>query len=298
MSEPLLSIIIPSHNRQHLVLRALKSALEQTIEDLEAIVVDDGSDPPLNLPANPRLRLIRLAEARGVSAARNIGTKEARSRWVTYLDDDDRLLPHMAALSLKKISEAELPEPVAVISGLEIVNPQGQVLKTRIPPPLRLRGEYFSLEQIAAGYSYFTKQTLVVERDVILQIGGWDESLKSRVTTDLFLRLNPVCSIIGLPVVTYQLTAHEGTRISRNLTLRQESFHRLIQKHKSIFKAHPKMFAKFMYDHAMKSKKLGQKRAAFFSLCWAIRIDPIQVLKRVFWSTIKKINTSYLLSIG
>lgn len=294
MSEPLLSIIIPSHNRQHLVLRALKSALEQTVEDLEVIIVDDGSDPPLDLPANPRVRLIRLAEARGVSAARNIGTNEARGRWVTYLDDDDRLLPDMVALSLKKISETTLPEPVAVISGLEIVNPQGQVLKTRTPPPLRSRGEYFSLEQIEAGYSYFTKQTLVVERDVILQIGGWDETFKSRVTTDLFLRLNPVCSIIGLPVATYQLTAHEGTRISRNLTLRQESFYRLIHKHKSVFRAHPKMFAKFVYDHARKSQKLGQNPAAFLSLCWAIRIDPIQIVTRVFWSTIKKIKNNLL----
>ena len=283
MIKPLLSIIIPTHNRQHIVPRAVQSALEQTIEDLEVIVVDDGSEPPLNLPPNPRVRLIRLAENRGVSAARNVGTNEARGRWVTYLDDDDRLLPEMVALSLKKISETSLNEAVAVISGLEIVNPQGQVVKTRIPPPLCPRGAHFSLEQIEPGYSYFTKQTLLVERDLIRQIGGWDENFRSRVTTELFLRLNPVCSIIGLPVVTYQLNAHEGKRISRNLTLRQESFHRLIQKHGSVFRAHPKMFAYFVYDHAIKSKELGQKRAYFFNFCWAIRLDPIKILKRVFF---------------
>ena len=281
MSNPLLSIIIPTHNRPHLVSRALSSALEQTMEDLEVIIVDDGSEPALDLPPNPRVRLIRLEKSRGSAAARNIGTNEARGRWVTYLDDDDRLLREMATLSLKKISEATLPQPVAVISGLEVVNLQGQVIQKRTPPPQRLRGAHFFLEQIEPGYSYLTKQTLVVERDVILQIGGWDETFKSRVHTELFLRLNPVCSIIGLPVTTYQLTAHEGARVSESLTLRQESFRRLIDKHESLFRAHPKVFANFVYNHALKSKQLGQMRAAFFSLCWAMRIDPIQTLKRL-----------------
>lgn len=292
MSKPLLSIIIPSHNRPHLVLRAIKSALEQTIENLEIIVVDDGSEPPLDLPSNPRVRLIHIEKSSGGAAVRNIGTNEARSRWVTYLDDDDRLLPDMAALSLKKISEATLPPPVAVISGLEVVNLQGQVIKTRMPPLQRLRGSHFSLEQIESGYSYFTKQTLVVERDVILKIGGWDEAFKSRVHTELFLRLNPVCSIVGLQVATYQLTVHQGARVSQNLTLRQESFVRLIQKHEYLFRTHPKMFAKFVYNHAVKSNQLGQKRAALFYLCWAFRLDPIKISKRFFCSTIRKISIS------
>lgn len=290
MSNPLLSIIIPTHNRQNFLPHAVKSALDQTMGNLEVIVVDDGSEPPVDLPPDPRVRLLRLAKSRGVSAVRNIGTNEAKGRWVTYLDDDDRLLPNMVDISLKKISEANVPEPVAVISGLEVVDSQGQITQTRIPPPLRSRGAYFLLEEIEPGYSYLTKQTLVVERDVILQIGGWDETFKSRVTTELFLRLNPVCSIIGLPIVTYQLNAHEGIRISRNLTLRQESFHYLIKKHESLFKAHPKMFANFVYNHAKKSWQLGQKRAAFLNLCWGFQIDPIEVSKRVFWNSYRIIQ--------
>ena len=290
MSNPLLSIIIPTHNRQDLLPRAVKSALDQTMGNLEVIVVDDGSEPPVDLPPDPRVRLVRLAKSRGVSAARNIGTNEAKGRWVTYLDDDDQLLPEMVDISLKKIFEANVPRPVAVISGLEVVDSQGQITQTRIPPPLRPRGSYFLLEEIEPGYSYLSKQTLVVERDVILQIGGWDESFKSRVTTELFLRLNPVCSIIGLPIVTYQLNAHEGTRISRNLTLRQESFHYLIKKYESLFKARPKMFANFVYNHAKKSWQLGQKRAAFVNLYWGFQIDPIEVSKRVFWNSYRIIQ--------
>ncbi|MGC1393766.1 MAG: glycosyltransferase family 2 protein, partial [Coleofasciculaceae cyanobacterium] len=100
MSKPLLSIIIPTHNRPQLLVHAVNSALEQTINDLEVIVVDDASTEPVNLPDHPRLRVIRLTKSHGGAGARNVGTKEANGRWIMYLDDDDRLLPQMAALSL------------------------------------------------------------------------------------------------------------------------------------------------------------------------------------------------------
>lgn len=290
MSDPVLSIIIPTHNRPHLVGRAVKSALAQTIEkDFEVIVVDDASIQPPDLPNDNRVRLIRLSEPRGGAAARNMGTDAARSQWVTYLDDDDRLLPHMATVSFEALSQSILPPPVAVISGLEVVNPQGQVIVKRIPPPVRPKGAHFYLEEIEPDYSYHTKQTLVVERAVIQSIGGWDETFRSRVHSELFLRLNLACSIIGLPTATYQLYAHDGDRVSSNIKLRQESFHRLIRKHQSLFKAHPQMFANFVYEHALKSYEMGNTRAAFVNLCRAMQIDPPQILSRLLLKIYQKI---------
>lgn len=281
MKNPLLSIIIPTHNRPQLVLRAVKSALQQTIEDLEVIVVDDASQTPPQLPQDSRVRMIRLPQPRGGAAARNIGTQKANSRWVTYLDDDDRLLPDMASVSLKALSENTSTSPIAVISGLEVVDSRGKVIQKRKPPALRSQGAHFFLEELEAGYSYNTKQTLVVERKVIEQIGGWDETFRSRVHSELFLRLNRACSIIGLPIVTYQLTAHEGVRVSRDVKLRQESFQRLINKHKSLFKVHPKMFAKFLCDHGEKSLEFGQLQAAISSYLHAMQLDLKLTLKQL-----------------
>ncbi|WP_392407254.1 glycosyltransferase family 2 protein [Chlorogloeopsis fritschii] len=281
MSNPLLSIIIPTRDRPHLLPRAVKSALEQTVDDLEVIVVDDCSAQPVKLPQEPRLRLLRLDTSRGGAGARNVGTEAARSRWITYLDDDDRLLPHMAEVSLKALAETTLPSPVAVISGIEVVNAEGEVINKRLPPPFRARGAHFFLEEPEPGSSYNTKQTLVVEREVIRQIGGWDELFRSRVHSELFLRLNPACSIIGVPIITYQLYTYEGNRVSRNPSLRQESFHRMIAKHQELFKAHPKMFANFVYEHARMSYKLGQKEAALSSLFWAMRLNPLHTLTQV-----------------
>jgi glycosyltransferase involved in cell wall biosynthesis len=276
MSQPLLSIIIPTRDRPHLLPRAVESALAQTIDNFEVIVVDDASTTPVALPEDPRLRVIHLSSSRGGAGARNVGTEAARGRWITYLDDDDRLLPHMAAVSLEAIEKATLPPPVAVISGIEVVSDRAEVSATRLPPPIRPRGAHFSLEELELGKSYNTKQTLVVERETILNIGGWDETFRSRVHSDLFLRLNPVCSIVGLSTITYQLYSHGNERVSRNPILRQESFKRLLDKHEEIFRSHPKMFAHFVCEHALKSYQSGQKQDAFFNLCWAIQLAPIK----------------------
>lgn len=280
MTDLLLSIIIPTHNRPQLLPRAVESALEQTVEDFEVIVVDDGSTEPVNLPEHPRLRIVALSGRRGVAAARNLGTKLAQGKYVTYLDDDDQLLPHMAAVSLQALAQTTLPRPVAVLSGLEVVTTDGKILRRHLPATLP-RGSYFSLEEIPPGQSFFSKQTLVVEREVLLSIGGFDESFESRVPTEMFLRLNPVCSILGLPIVTYRLFGHSGPRISLNPTLRQASFHQLIRKHEALFKAHPNSFANFVYEHARMSYRRRQRWAAFCNLCWAVYIDPLHSLAKL-----------------
>ncbi|PSR19233.1 glycosyl transferase family 2 [filamentous cyanobacterium CCP3] len=273
--QPQLSVIIPTHNRPHLLPLAVRSALQQTYAELEVVVVDDASDPPVQLPADPRVRILRLDPGRGGAGARNAGTEAARGRWVTYLDDDDVLLPHMAAVSIAALEAApQTAFPVGVLSGLNKVNEHGEVLLTRLPPAHCPKGDHFFLEEPEPGRSPHTKQTLVVEREVVLAIGGWDETFRSRVHSEFFLRLNPACTLIGLPTVTYHLLTHTGTRVSGNPKLRQESFNQLIEKHRAAFEAHPKMFAEFVYKHAQTSYAMGQTSAALTHLLWALRLHP------------------------
>jgi len=279
MSCPQLSIIIPTHNRPHLLPKAVASALAQTYRSVEVVVIDDASKPAVQLPEHPQLKVVRLEQGRGGAGARNVGTQLARGRWVTYLDDDDSLLPHMAEACLSALQAASnVDSPVAAISGIRKVNEHGEVLSTRIPPARCPRGGYFFLEPSTPGSSYHTKQTLVVERDTILQIGGWDESFRSRVHSELFLRLNPACTLIGLPVVTYHLLSHTDARVSGNPDLRQESFYRLVEKHRDVFEARPEMFSHFVYKHAVTTYEMGQKRLACRHLARAIALSPGHML--------------------
>lgn len=281
MNQILLSIIIPTYNRPSLLSHAVKSALSQTIENFEVIVVDDCSPQPVRLPEDPRLQIIRLSQNRGGAAARNIGTEAAKGRWITFLDDDDRLLPHMACRSLQALEQnSTLPRPIAVISGIEVIGKGDRPIQTRIPPTLP-KGSYFGLESIPASQSFFTKQTLVVEKEVLRSIGGFDESFSSRIHTELFLRLNLVCSILGIPEVTYRLYEHDRFRVSTDPTRRQINFDRLVEKHREIFQAHPKMFADSLFNQAMMSYRLGQIQAAAKNLAWAMKVHPIHAVARL-----------------
>lgn len=281
MPTPQLSIIIPTHNRPQLLLRAVRSAIAQTLDDIEIIVVDDGSTPPVELPNYPQVKIVRLAPNRGGSAARNVGARAATARWITYLDDDDELLPQMAAVSLAALASADLPGPVGVLSGLAEVNPQGQIVKTHLPPTLA-KGKHFCLEPISPQQSFASKQTLVVERSVLLSIGGFDESFASRVHTELFLRLNPVCSLLGLSTVTYRLSVHDGPRVSGSLARRQQSFAQLQQKHRAVFAAAPpRSVSDFIFNHAYMLNRNGYRRAAVRALAEAAQVAPIHVVARL-----------------
>ncbi|MGB3532881.1 MAG: glycosyltransferase family 2 protein [Microcoleaceae cyanobacterium] len=288
MHLPRLSIIIPTYNRQDLLAKAVESALAQTIEDFEVIVVDDASPQPVNLPKHPRLQVIRLSENKGPSTARNMGAKAAKGRWVTFLDDDDRLLPHTAQVVLDALENTTLPQPVALLSALEVMNDKGEVKKVRIPPTLP-KGCHFGLEEIEPNQSFFCKQTLVVEKEVLLSLGGFDESFTSRILAEFFLRLSQVCTIQGIPTVTYQFMQHQNRRVSKNISRRQANVNRLLKKHQSLFKAHPKMFASFIYDHAIKLCNSGQIFEGIKNLFKAIQIHPTYTTVRIVLSVKKNL---------
>jgi glycosyltransferase involved in cell wall biosynthesis len=92
---PLVSVVIPTRNRPELVGRAVNSVLQQTLTDLEVIVVVDGPDPAIVSAlkviqdTDSRLRVLLLPQNLGGSDARNAGIDAARGRWIALLDDDD-----------------------------------------------------------------------------------------------------------------------------------------------------------------------------------------------------------------
>jgi glycosyltransferase involved in cell wall biosynthesis len=95
--KPFFSVVIPVYNRARVIRDAVESVLKQSFQDLEIIVVDDGSTDNscarLAACADPRMRLVVQKNA-GASAARNRGIDLARGRFVAFLDSDDTFLPH------------------------------------------------------------------------------------------------------------------------------------------------------------------------------------------------------------
>src|SRR5438552_2531519 len=106
--EPFFSIIIPTHGRPAFLQEAVASVLAQSFADSEVLVVDDGNDEPVNVPADERVRVLRHDVNRGAAAARNTGIRAARGRYISFLDDDDVYPPGRLATIA-----AELESPTA-----------------------------------------------------------------------------------------------------------------------------------------------------------------------------------------
>lgn len=97
MSAPFVSVIVPVFNREAAVREAVSSLARQTLQDIEIIVVDDGSGDASAEAAERAggslVQVIRHSENRGIPAARNTGLRAARGKYVAWLDSDDLARP-------------------------------------------------------------------------------------------------------------------------------------------------------------------------------------------------------------
>ncbi len=101
---PLVSVIIPTYNRPKMLFEALQSVLRQTYKNYEIIIVNDGGVNAeaiiSNLNTNTNILYIKHNNNKGLSASRNTGIRNARGKYITYLDDDDIFYPnHIETLS-------------------------------------------------------------------------------------------------------------------------------------------------------------------------------------------------------
>ena len=89
--QPFVSIIIPMYNRKELFSSIWKTINDQTYTNLEVIIVDDGSEKPLQIPKyfDDRFRLIRYETNKGPGYARRKGREQAQGKYIAYLDSDD-----------------------------------------------------------------------------------------------------------------------------------------------------------------------------------------------------------------
>jgi len=270
--QPDVTIVITTRDRPGLVEGAVGSALAQTGPSVEVVVVDDASTVPVGLnTTDHRLRLLRTRRSRGVCAARNHGLAAAHGHWVTFLDDDDRLLPGMLAVSLEAANASTLPPPVAVLSALEDVDAQGRTTR-RLRPATLAKGRHYSLED--AQDHLPAHNTLVAPTEVVRAAGGWDEALRAWEHTDFFLRLNAICSIQGEGRVTYRRVAHRSDRLSEDLPARIESIQRTLAKHQAAFAQHPRRHAHYLRAMALARLRMGQWGPAVVASARGVLVSP------------------------
>ena len=189
----MISVVIPVFNRPQGAHRAIRSVLGQRgliAQDLEVIVVDDCSDPPLVLAdTDRRVRLIGLECNAGAAGARNAGIRAAAGEFIAFLDSDDVWLPDKLAAQMLALQTAEDDQkrrgdaaPLAVVCGFYCPDRRTGRLQRRMPAPAS------SVAELASGCWYNPGSALLLRRATYDQAGLLDEQLRRLEDLDWFVR--------------------------------------------------------------------------------------------------------------
>jgi len=178
------SVIVPTYNRGHLLPRALNSIAAQTQTPLEVIVVDDGStDDTIAILRREYPDVVIFQEThRGVSAARNRGIQASRGDWIAFLDSDDEWLPE----KLARQNAALVSTPTILLCHTEEVWVRNGV---RVNPMKKHAKRGGGIFEDCLPLCCMSPSSVVVHREVLEDVGVFDESLPACEDYDLWLRI-------------------------------------------------------------------------------------------------------------
>ena len=208
----LVTIIVPAFNSEKYIEKCLNSILRQTYQNLEVIVVDDGStDGTAGIirgiaGRDHRIRLL-CEENRGTSAARNYGLEEATGEYLTFVDSDDYIARDYVERLQKR---CESTEADMVICGLCYVDEDGRILK-RIVPDYYQRGVHEEWTfRISAACSHFYRRQIWEKYHVRFAVGERGEDMP------VALFFSAVCRKIEiLPYAGYAYVQHADSAMGK-----------------------------------------------------------------------------------
>lgn len=180
---PLVSVVIPTHNRSAQLALAVKSVLAQTHQKLEIFVIDDASTDDTNEVVNwfpdSRIHYVRHKQNVGGSATRNTGIRLAQGMYIAFLDDDDQWKPNKIEKQLEQIADCD-----AVICGYRLFVEEREV------PGAKEQGKSFHVTRrlLKRGQVGWGTSTLMAKTDIAMEL-RFDESLPVGQDWDLLIRM-------------------------------------------------------------------------------------------------------------
>jgi glycosyltransferase involved in cell wall biosynthesis len=267
MKDITFSLVIPTHNRAHLIKRALRSVEKQSLPAFEIVVIDDGSsDGTADVLASYRcdnLVVVRNARAGGVSAARNKGIGVARGEFVVFLDDDDELRP--CALEELHAQVVAFPD-VDFLWGarqIHVKDDKGREAAIRQDQFDHVHSRYLRGRDFLPFILHIaTNSAFTVRRSVFSSVGGFDETLRVSEDRDLFLRL-AIADLNGIAIAktVIDINEHFADSLSRSVGLKRtpEMDLRVIEKQVNYLSQEPQ---KDFYDDYLRVVMVGFLRAS------------------------------------
>jgi len=269
-SPPLVSVIIPTYNRELLVERAVRSVLDQQYTNFELIIVDDGSTDGtadrIMAFNDERIRLIRHETSKGPSAARNTGLQHCSGSFIAFLDSDDSWLPGKLEKQLAAFAAGASTVGLVYTGTLRTDN----VTSAEFSP--HHRGEI--LQALLVRNVIGSPSAVMISKEACDVTGFFDERLNGREDLDYWIRLceHFTVEFVDEPLTT--LLTHEQDRVSFNTRIVDAYLH-LFKKHLQLLKKyhccteHIRRGAKFLYEFT------GKRNLALRHLALALKECPL-----------------------
>ena len=209
------SVVIPLYNKANYIENTIRSVLDQTCDDYELIVVDDGSsDNSLELARkyeSDRVRVIAQAN-QGVSVARNTGIENARGTFIAFLDADDQWEPQYLQ-NIHALTE-QYPESAIFVTAYAVDMGNGKIhYSTRLEPQTGCLPSYWLT--LAKGYDFVWTSATVIRRDVLIEAGLFKPGEKIGQDLDMWARvarINPRVAYSNRIGVRYNRAAEANAR--------------------------------------------------------------------------------------
>lgn len=282
---PLISVIIPVFNRAKTIGRAIESCFSQGYHDIEVLVINDHSsdntDETTKSFDDKRIRYFSHAENRGPAAARNTGIRNAKGRFIAFLDSDDEWLPCKISRQL----EVFVAEPKI---GLVFVNGYNEAEKRDFIQD-KASGIVYNPERDA----FFPLSVLIcppsawmIPKEIIFNVGYFDERMYNWDDGDYLARVAYKYSIYFLNqnLVIWHKSFEHVNKMSVNLIKGKELF---LENNFNFMKTDKEYLFKF-YRSLGKDLLLFNKKKARAYLFEAFKLNPIDS------STISKIIKSFI----
>jgi glycosyltransferase involved in cell wall biosynthesis len=227
-----ISVVIPTYDRNNLVIRAINSVLEQSHTPDEILIIDDCSPTPVeetiknsNTDHN-RITVCRHNENKGGNAARKTGMKLATGDFLAFLDDDDEWEQSKLQQQLQTVKKTDLG---VIYTGVKQIN-QGQVVAKKTPN----KGGNITTELLRGNF-IGTFSSILLRQDLIETVGYPDPDLPSWQDWDYYLRLSTETEFAAVPKPMLRRHTEGHTQVSQDHTIKRDvTAPTFFQKHRSL----------------------------------------------------------------
>jgi glycosyltransferase involved in cell wall biosynthesis len=225
---PSVSVVVPTHNRPRLLLRAVESVLRQDYPgEIECVVVYDKAVPqplPIAMPANRSMRIAANDRTPGLAGARNAGTLVATGELLGFLDDDDEWLPAKVRLQVELMRRQRTH---VVTCGVLICRGGRRIARAAKP-----RVTYRDL--LRSRHMEVNPCTVLIERSrVLTDVGLVDEAIPGSHGEDYdwALRVARTADIIAVPAPLVRINWHGASYFARHWEIIAAANRYILEKH-------------------------------------------------------------------